>query len=784
VKNVTLTVIMGFAILLLFPILSLTAEQSPQGLVFVRGGFTEGIGVHVIPGWVLVDKTVITGHTQVSVASINYFDTYVDNLRYLAINSQASSVPQLVWLEVPGLRESPVAMPHSNRFIPGDRLSAYDGRLRRDLTIYQISAAKDGHETGIERAKGFPITIHLLRMDGPSLADAHPIFDSTGSWAGFLIKELPQPELCAQERKNPSLFSSLCREGIPEKPWFTNADLMNMAPTRIPYTMNGFPFRSFSLLLSGKEIPLEHRDNIGRYCVQNPDDPWGWYALGLAQIEAGASSDGIASLYRAEKLLPESSLITWQLAETLNRSLAFEQALPFYERALKSDPSIDRRHLGDIYHVLGDHDKESSLLYGENPQIGKKPPHTYMDYSDWLINHNRHSEVESWLFNDEHKSRTLAPYDLISPHALTKLLEIYAKLGRTRSIAGLFNNDFDHVTGSAYRNTLVWFWTQQGQIETKMDVFRKWLDWDSKDNGFLYALPKSILEKLYSTDRKLIRAAIPESAEMMEWLYYKLDRCEPDLLEERNKIGFEDSSSDPLLQVQCLQKLGRTKDAIRFIEKLSKQKDNTNYKRWAGRLWWEVGRLEQARDAYLARLADGEDSWRTYRVPGELYQELKQKEQAVEAYRQELRGRRKELTHASSTHAFSFVTYANDLEFMKKIVQLDMEEDVVEFARALFLQGHHLDIIGVHTTDSTQIIDFLFSLHAGDLAAYALRNTLAETPGDADTWHLLGKTYLRLGDKAEAAVCLRRLKALQSELAAELENEIANSMAAKPASVP
>jgi hypothetical protein len=48
---------------------------------------------------------------------------------------------------------------------------------------------------------------------------------------------------------------------------------------------------------------------------------------------------------------------------------------------------------------------------------------------------------------------------------------------------------------------------------------------------------------------------------------------------------------------------------------MSKQKDNTNYKHRAGALWSEVGKLEQARDAYLAELADGDESWGTFLGP-------------------------------------------------------------------------------------------------------------------------------------------------------------------------
>jgi hypothetical protein len=243
--------------------LSLAADQSPQGLVLIRGGFTEGIGVHVLPGWVLADKTVITGHTEVSVSSIDYFDIYADNLRYLAISSQPSSAPQLVWIEVPGLIKFPIARPHSNHFNPGDRLSTYDRRVRRDPTFYQVTQGKDGKETGIERAKGFPITIHLPTMDGPSLADAHPIFDNASYWAGFLIKELPQTELCTPKEKNPLPFPSLCRQGIPEKPWFTNTDLMDKAPSRISYPMKGFPFRSYRKALRGRREELTHASSYG-----------------------------------------------------------------------------------------------------------------------------------------------------------------------------------------------------------------------------------------------------------------------------------------------------------------------------------------------------------------------------------------------------------------------------------------------------------------------------------------------------------------------------------------
>jgi hypothetical protein len=141
---------------------------------------------------------VINDQPQITISGFDYYGVNYENIRCLVISSQLSASSHLAWLEVPGLRESPIATPHMNLFNPGDRLTAYDGRFRRDATIYQISQEKNEQDTGIVRAKGFPITIHFPIMDGPNLADAHPIFDSAGAWAGFLLKELPQTELCTR----------------------------------------------------------------------------------------------------------------------------------------------------------------------------------------------------------------------------------------------------------------------------------------------------------------------------------------------------------------------------------------------------------------------------------------------------------------------------------------------------------------------------------------------------------------------------------------------------------
>jgi tetratricopeptide (TPR) repeat protein len=426
--------------------------------------------------------------------------------------------------------------------------------------------------------------------------------------------------------------------------------------------MPGFPFRSFSKLLSGWNTSLEYRDRIGAYCAQNPDDPWGWLTLGIAQIYAGRPSDGLAALYRAEKQLQQSALASWVIGDALADSLAFEQALPFYERAIKLDPSLTRwsdksERIQNIYSILGNPKKESNIRFGNPASPEELSPASVMHYGEWLMSQKRYLEAEAFLQSAWQRSQKGSSDSWISDMVLSKLLETMYKNGHIKAITELFKGDFRKVSEANQRYALTEFWSLHGLAESQMPVYQQWLSSPITGNDWLYNLPSSTLDRLLLDHRDLIRSKFAKPSDMIHFSFYKMNSCEDVLLEMQRDKEIIDDPAMVSIQVKCLHKLNRTQEAAKLISTVSAQKDNPYFKHRAGDLWLEIGEAKRARDAYMAEIADGSNYWRRWQGLGQAYQALGEEDKASDAFSRALHENKKGLEdifghHGGSGEAF------------------------------------------------------------------------------------------------------------------------------------
>jgi tetratricopeptide (TPR) repeat protein len=738
-------------------------EKKP-GFVYVLGSpthtrgsaHTEGAGVHVIPGWVLIDKKVIDG---LPLATVVLKEWGGEDAVFLVVNSFPSSSPYFLWLEVPGLKKHPTAQVHRTPFNAGDYLFGYQGLHSEKAKVYRAAKGTDGEVNQIERATRFTLAYALAYSSGgPSFTGAYPLFDSEGLWSGFLSKKEPPSGLSRRMFETPN-----------EEAWIHTLDLLGTnAPSHPARSMPGFPFRAFSAVLSGRST-AEYRDAISVFCARNPEDAWGWFAFGMAQVDSGRPGDGLAAYYRAVQLLPESPLMLWVLAGTLADSLAFEEAERYYERALKLDPSLNNwsdnaQRLGNVYHVLGQHDKEANLQFKLPRSPQETAPRWAFDYGKWLIEHNRYSEAEAYFSRAWNGAQEKDNPDAwIASMDLKELLDILHKLKRDDEIPKLFKAGFLEVADKSKRSALAEFWTRNGLAESKMDVYRQWLRTSSEPPNWLYELPPIVTNQLLTTDREVIKKGFKDANAIVEWLSYNLEHCE-DAIAETKKAGIPQNGPDIDLQVKCLLKLDRREQAVELIEKAADPKDNS-FIQWAGDLWREVGELKRARDAYLAAIENGGGQWNRWEGLAKTYEALGEKKKAKEAYQKALQLYKGEIRY--------FYGMSESMHLTKKLVEFGREEEILEFYRYGIQLGMRIgfsDEPGEATRE--QIIDLLCSIKGCDIAVSALKNGIAEYPGHAQSWLLLGKLYHRLGDVDEAAICLRRLQSLGSDYVSDLKEVI------------
>jgi tetratricopeptide (TPR) repeat protein len=748
-----------------------------KGLVWINGWdedpdsgpCKQGAGVHVMPGWVLADEALLDGFPLITVTPGNKDDE--KRIEYFVTSSYPSSSTNYRWLEVPGLRDYPTAKTHTDPFSSGNYLFAFLDDSKKDGWVYRTAMGSDGHATQIERTTKFPLAYIDPNNTGHWVVGSCPLFDKDGLWAGFLTGN---GSPCGLNR---NIFEKTSSET-----WIIPADLLNSSPSRQSLSMPGFPFQAFSAVLTSRNNSIEYRDRIGAYCARNPDEPWGWIALAMAQVYSGKSEERLGALNRAAQLMPESALVSCLLGDALADLLAFEQALPFYERALKINPSLTQRReiaqrIGNIYHVLGKHNEESTILFGSSA-LEKENIRSNFNYGEWLMSHSRYDDAETFLHNAWKRFQQDSNNNYFSSKALGNLLETLFKLGRTNDISTLFKDDYGLITDSEYRYVLADFWTRHNLADNKMTIYSQWLNSPSKGYDWLYYLPSPVLEKLLTNDRDLIRAAFEKPIPMMNWLFYKLDHCEDVLLEAEREKNLGISEID--IQVKCLHKLHRDSEAIALISKISAQKIYPSFDKWAGDLWLETGEHKRARDAYTSVIESGNNIWERWKGLSEALEALGEMEKASDAYTKTLQ--QLKIYHEKLYGYYVPSRYAYPLMLMKKLVELDKKDEVIDFCRYIVEGGY--SVVASDTDGSTpeKLIEFLCSIDAGDIAVSALRNRLVGVPGDTYTWFLLGKLYLRLGDTFEAGICLHRLKDLKSETAADLEKEI--SKVANNKSVP
>jgi tetratricopeptide (TPR) repeat protein len=249
-----------------------------------------------------------------------------------------------------------------------------------------------------------------------------------------------------------------------------------------------------------------------------------------------------------------------------------------------------------------------------------------------------------------------------------------------------------------------------------------------------------------------------------------MNSCENVLLETQRVKGIIDDPETVSIQVKCLHKLKRTREAVKLISTVSAQEDNPNFKHWAGDLWLEIGEPKQARDAYMADIADGSNYWNRWQGLGQAFQALGEEEKASDAFSKALQENKKELEGIFGHYGGSGAAYP--VELMHKLIELDKKGEVLEYCRYSVQLGFGIDFLDEEETTPEKFIDFLCSIKAGDIAVSVLRNTLAVNPADTNAWLLLGKLYIKLGDSTDAAICLHRLKNLRSEASGDLEKEL------------
>jgi tetratricopeptide (TPR) repeat protein len=733
--------------------------QKPSGLVWVYGRAgdrydsprTQGAGIHVMPGWVLVDKSVLNGLPLITVTTTRQYDR--NEINYLAIRSIPSSSEHFAWLEVPGLREHPTASIHQAPFIAGTYLFGFLENISEKGKVYR-TANENGRTIRIERATSAPFAYSLGWSEhGPDFIGAYALFDVDGSWSGFLMKVEPPRGLKRRLFESPA-----------EETWIQANSLLDKAPVNPAHSMKGFPFASFSKAISGWDIHIEDRVRLADYCAQNSEEPWGWFALGMAQSNSGLPADGLAAFYRAAQQLSDSALVNWKLADVLASSLSFEKALPYFERALQLDPSLANwgdkaKQIGSVYHVLGKHDRESLIRFGSIPSPKDADPEFAFDYAEWLISHNRYSEAEEYFRSAWESPGEEGPYSWIfTNNVLEKLLETLYYLDRTNDIPRLFKGTLAQMSDDHYRSELAKYWSRHGIAENNIAIYQQWLR-STKEADWLYQLPKAVLEKLWANDRQLMRAAFAGEYSIDHWLFYKLENC-GDFLNESGNLRSPDIAN----QVMCLNRLNRKKEAIELIAKTSSQEQDSSFVHWAGDLWRETGEYDRAKTAYMAEIADTDGYWLRWQGLGQVLEALGEKKKAVDAYSKALQ--------LNKDHLSDEITSSEryPLFLLKKLVSLGKENEVLEFCRHNIQIGSGLSENNENKPE--EIIEFLCSLKAGDIAVSALRNNIRYDPGHAPSWLRLGRLYSRLGDRDEATICLQRLKILNGDMATTLEKEI------------
>jgi tetratricopeptide (TPR) repeat protein len=738
---------------------------APAGLVWIYGWsggrfgnqLTQGAGVHSKSGWVLADQSVIDGLPLVTVSSIRKYKQ--GQIDFLVTSIYSSSSKNFVWLEVPGLQGHPTASIHSTPFGAGDYLFGYLEDFRDSVRVYKTSS--DSSFPKIERATSVPFAYSLAASDhGPDSIGAYPLFDDNGLWAGFLTKEEPARGL------NRRLF-----EAPNEESYLSSALLLDKAPNQPARMMPGFPFSSFSKVLSGWNVSMEARKKIAAYCARNPTDPWGWFALGFAQTYSGRSVDGLAALHRAAEILPDSSLIAWMLADVLANSLDFEQAELFYERALKIDPSICRwsnkaKQIGKVYHVLGLHDKESSIQFGSPKTPQEISPDEALTYGEWLISHNRHAEAKNFLQNAWERSQSTKSSSWIAHLALEHLLESLGKLDQATDSFQLFQ-DYGSQLDALERIAFVEFWTRHGMAESKIELFKEWLKNPPEKGDWLYSLSPSVIEKFLETNRSQIRTAFETSASMIHFLYYKLGSCKDVLLEAKREEKISDDPEQVAIRVRCLHKMGRMEEAVQILLKASDREDDS-IEHWAGDLWFELDDYKRAKDAYLRVIADGDNYWKRWEGLGRTYEVLGEKKNAINAYSKALKQNRNSLESLFSNSGGSSDPFP--ISLMNKLVEFGKKHEVLKFCQYSLQLGFGLQ--SMDKAAQNQLFELFNKTGVPAFADSILQNSLSANPGDSNSWFLLGKNYLKKGDSLKAEICLRRLNDLNSELAAALATEI------------
>jgi hypothetical protein len=183
-------------------------QVAAAGLVWVNGWpaerhsrtLTQGAGVHVLPGWVLVDQSVIDGLPLITVSFAKSDDP--EQIDFLVTASYPSTSPDFVWLEVPGIQNYPRALLHETPFAAGDYIFGFLEDNNEQAKVYKASG---GDGTKIERATKLPFAYSMgWTSGGPDVIGAFPLFDNNGLWSGFLTKEEPPRGLNRRIIETPS----------------------------------------------------------------------------------------------------------------------------------------------------------------------------------------------------------------------------------------------------------------------------------------------------------------------------------------------------------------------------------------------------------------------------------------------------------------------------------------------------------------------------------------------------------------------------------------------------
>jgi len=784
------------------------APEVVPGLVWVSGWLgsrhdwprTQGAGVHIHPGWVLVDREVILGLPIVTVIQPKSLSKEEDRPRRMLVTRVVPCGKEsYVWLEVPALAStatvrSSKSTPVADMFLFG--FLEDNGRSRN----YRMAVSSPA---GSHLVKALSNPFHYAVMgetgNSPDRVGAYPLFDSSARWAGFLTRKEPPR---GGERR---IFNESGEVG-----WDRSAIFKALPAPGAASQLPDFPWESLDALLGGWTEAQPHLAKLDGFASAHPDNPWGWFVAGMVRNLGLQPENGLTHLRKAAVLAPNSSIVAWVYADALRDALAFEEAAAAYRKAIQLDPTPAQwtyrsKRIGDVFHLLGDHEAEFKVRFGGGLAGDGIDSHRATVYGTWLREHGRGEEAVIFLksaFAGLCKKAKTSWDRRETSEVRSLLMGMLHQAGRHQEEQSYLPASKQQNHTSEDRNTLSESWSAHGEADSHLELFKHWMKtpcpkssddaWASAGEYWLHSLPKPMLERLLAEDRALLQAFLGRNfdgdgslqlahflgdtlgrTEEALQLYQRLETWPGQHWEHRVRLlkAAKRDAEIPGLLCQAEEEAGKRKDGARSPD---------------GSAWMEAGIPDRAKSRLMQETQGRERSWGSWESLGRAHLALGETQEAMTCFLKALKINRDGLVWSWSHHGTS--SQAFPLGLLRDTIRAGGAKEVQDFCTYSASLGLCPNLHTYSGEAPSKVLEeirdltgLLNKLKKPDLAERIYLIILQEAPDFADIWLMLGNHRLNYGNDSGAKMCLRRLKALSSPLGAELESSFTRKGSNPPA---